>query len=129
MKRLLWLLAVLVTAVCLSAAAEDLCTLGPENEGTDVYTADNFLCVSWDIETEAEVSVRVSGPSGVVYQRDYGLKEGSFTSEEIYLEAVMDPTSYQVTLTVGSDAHIFWVERTDPQAGWDMDEVPMGQSR
>lgn len=130
MKRIPgFVIALLLLTACLIVPAEELCTLGPENEDIDVYTAECFLRITWPLESEADVSVSVSGPAGVVYQRDYGAVEGRFTSEEIYLEAITDPTSYRVTLTTGADTHIFWVERTDPQAEWDMEEIPIGQSR
>lgn len=130
MKRLLLvLMAVVMLSGCCGALAEDVCTLEKSDEGVDVFTSECFLRVAWEFAELTRVKLTVTGPTGVAYERDYGEREGTFLSEEVYLDAVADQTTYQVVLMAGDTSHIFLVERTDAGNSWETEDYPLGQSR
>ena len=112
MKRMLILLLVLAMLPAVPALAEDVCIVKDALHVSTVTTDRAYLRVQCDLEGESEVIVTVRDTWGyLVYQRDYGVKSGTFRSGDIHLPLEGDGCEYVVTVQIGGDAHEFTVVR------------------
>lgn len=132
MKRIGCLLLLMVLLLTSFALAEDVCRLDSGHAGQCITSDKNYLSVSYTLETESEVVLTICDQWGyITYQRNYGLCQGDFLSEDIYLPLSGDETTYAVSLTAGNALHCFTVTRVTPRisdstvssAGLSMQEI------
>lgn len=111
-KRMLIFFLLLTWLPIVPALAEDVCIVKDALHASTVTTDRAYLRVQCDLEAEAEVVVTVRDAwGGLVYQRNYGLKKGSFRSADIHLPLDSDPCRYTVTVTADGAEHAFTVIR------------------
>ncbi len=113
MKRILILaLTLMLAAQPCAALAEDVFTVSNANAAAAEVTVDrSYLRVTCPLDGEVNVVLTVSGPNGVVYQRNYGLCSGEFRSEDVYLPLEGGETLYQVSLDAGGAVSGFTARR------------------
>lgn len=92
---LAFLLALLTTG---AALAQDVCTIENPADGGEFTTDRDYITIGQALTGSETVSLTIDGPSGTVYQRDYGTVDDYFASEEIYLPLDGTGTRYDVTL-------------------------------
>lgn len=92
---LAFLLVLLTTG---AALAQDVCTIENPADGGEFTTDCDYITIGQALTGSEAVSLTIDGPSGTVYQRDYGTVDDYFASEEIYLPLDGTGTRYDVTL-------------------------------
>ena len=114
MKRMLSLLLILLLGAA-PALAEDVCIVENAASASGVTTGAPYLRLLCPLEEAAHVTLSIRDAWGTpVYQRDYGLCEGSFRSRDVYLPLEGDGCSYTVSLKIGGEEHSFTVVRELP---------------
>ena len=105
-------LSVLALMLTFPAAAEELCVIDPlPAEGASVTAQSSAVQLRVPVESPCAVTLTVTGPEGIVYQRSYGERDAAFTTEEIYLKLSGGGTAYQVALQRGEDTRSFTIVR------------------
>lgn len=116
MKRMvLLILLTLLLGLCLTARADDVMQVSLPVSGT--VTSDcSYLRLTCQLSGEQAVTITVADASGQLhYQRSYGIRSGSFRSEDLYLRLSDAQTIYQVTLQAGDTVYSFPVKRVMPR--------------
>lgn len=110
------LIALTVLVCCSPAFAEDTCIVKDASSAGTVTTDCSYLRVCCPLEGEATVTMTIHDGWGyLTFQRDYGLRSGTFRSEDVYLRLDGSQTVYTVTLMAGQQTHEFRVIRTQPR--------------
>lgn len=126
MKRVLILLLMMLLCIAPAYAAEDVFTVNAQDMSEDAWdesfiasdlTSDrSYLRVLCDVEGESPVTLSIATEGGQpVYQRDYGVYDGFFRSEDIYLRLSGSQTTYHVTLWAGDIGYSFPIRRVMPR--------------
>lgn len=111
-----FLLLLLLTLLAVPALAEDVCVVKDASAADRITTDCSYLRVLCPLQNEVPVTLTIRDGWGyVVYQRDYGVRSGSFRSEDVYLRLDGASTTYSVTLACGSTEHQFRVTREAPR--------------
>lgn len=108
------ILLLVLTLLCLTfpALAEDVYTVADASSASAFTTDRSYLCVKYPLAGETHVTLTIRDEWGdLCYQRDYGLCEGTFRSEDVYLRLDGAEAVYTVTLQVGDETHRFTVTR------------------
>ena len=109
------LLALLLLMAC-PALAEDVCVVNDASAATSVSTDRSYLRVSCPLDGTQNVTMTIRDAWGyLVYQRDYGMRSGSFRSEDVYLRLDGSSSTYAVTVQAGPATHQFRVTREAPR--------------
>lgn len=109
-----WILILLTLLLLLpgAALAEDVCTVKDAAQAGHVTTDCAYLRVCCPLDGEVNVTLTVRDAwGGLLYQRDYGMRSGTFRSAEIHLPLDGAAATYVVTLQAGSVTHTFRVTR------------------
>lgn len=113
--RLSLLLSLLALLLCAPALAEDVYVVKDASAASGVTTDRSYLRVCCPLPGEAPVTLTIRDEWGYpTFQRDYGLRSGSFRSEDVYLRLDGSQSRYTVTLQTGSQTHTFQVTRVQP---------------
>ncbi|MBQ7851168.1 MAG: hypothetical protein IJ343_15690 [Clostridia bacterium] len=114
--RLSLILALLGMLLCTGALADDVYVVKDASAVSSVTTDRSYLRVCCPLEDSVPVTLTVRDGWGyLTFQRDYGVRSGSFRSEDVYLRLDGGSASYTVTLQAGSRTHSFRVDRTQPR--------------
>ncbi len=123
--------------LALPALAEEVCTVDASRTGR-VTTACSYLRVECPLPGETNVTLSVEDAWGfLIYQRDYGLCEGTFRSRDIHLPVEGDSRNYTVILSTNAGEYSFTVTREAPMlsdtavyaGGLTLQEMHGGSSR
>lgn len=115
---LLRLAAVLLCALLLAAPAfaEDVCVVQDASSASAITTGSSYLRVRCPLNGAQPVTMTVRDAWGyLLYQRNYGLCNGSFCSEDVYLHLEGSRSDYTVTIDAGSASYSFRVTREQPR--------------
>ena len=113
--RLSLLLSLLALLLCAPALADDVYVVEDASAARSVTTDRSYLRVCCQLPGETPVTLTIRDDWGyLTFQRDYGLRSGSFRSEDVYLRLDGSQTCYNVTLQAGSQTHAFRVTRVQP---------------
>lgn len=111
LKRMLILL-LLLALLPAAALADDVCTVRDALGASSVTTDCAYLRLQCDLAEETSVRISVRDEWGyLIYERDYGVKTGSFRSGDVYLPLEGDSAEYTVTICTGAGEHSFTVLR------------------
>ncbi len=114
MKRcFLVLLCLLLTLFIPLALAEDTCSIGDPSSVSSINTACSYINIDCFVQGSEQVLLTITGPTGeCVYQRDYGICDAPFRTEDIYLRLNGSSCDYQVSLVIGDRSYAFTITRT-----------------
>lgn len=111
MKRMLLLLMALLL-MAPAALAEDVYTVKDGLSAAAVTTDKAYLSVRCQLPEAGTVILTVRDEWGyLVYQRDYGVKTGSFRSGDVFLPLEGESSRYAVTLETAGGSNTFTVIR------------------
>ena len=108
-------LAFLTLAICLFicsfSLADDVLRIRIDSVAY-VETEKSYLSIQCELPEEADVMISVTDSSDrLVYQHNYGVCSGLFTSEDIYLKIEDISTDYTIRLTGGTNSYDLVVRR------------------
>lgn len=95
-----------------AALAEDVCTVKDASAVTRLTTECSYLRVKLPLESETNVTLSVWDEWGyLIYQRNYGMCSGTFSSRDVHLPLEGDSCEYTVILTTDGGEYSFTVIR------------------
>ena len=101
MKKGVFLALLLMLLAAFPALAEDV-YYADASQGGSVTSDKGYLSVTCPLDADSRVTMTIRDEWGsTVYQRDYGVCSGMFSSEDVYLPQNGAQTTYRVTLCRG----------------------------
>jgi len=105
------LLTVTLCLLCVSGMADDILKTRIDSVAY-IETEKSYLVLQCELPEEADVMLSVTDEAGkLVYQRNYGVCSGMFTSESIYLKMNDQSSSFDVYLSAGNTSYNLTVHR------------------
>ena len=115
MKKGVWLALLMLLLAAFPALAEDV-YCADASQGGSVTSDKGYLSVTCPLDADSRVTMTSRDEWGaMVYQRDYGVCSGTFSSEDVYLPQMGAQTSYTVTLSTENSENSFTVVRVAPR--------------
>ena len=109
------LMALALLCMTAPALAEDVYVVEDASAASAVHMDCSYLRVVCPLDGVQHVTMTISDAWGYpVFQRDYGLCDGRFRSEDVYLRLDGSETVYNVTVEAGSQTYRFRVTREVP---------------
>ena len=110
--RMLILFLLLTLLPGIPALAQDVCTVKDALTASSITTDRDYLRLQCTLADECPVTITVRDIWGtLVYQRDYGVRSGSFRSGDIYLPLEDEDCEYRVSFCAGDVQNTFTVIR------------------
>ena len=105
-------LLLLLSVLAGTAAGDTFCIEDPAAAQQGLVITAGYVSLQIPLEEAAQVRLEVLDANGSCqYQRDYGLQQASFRTEEIYLRLSGVESSYTIGLTVGDAVYAIPVTR------------------
>ena len=112
MRRLCLILLCLTMLLPAPSLAEDVCLIEGGALQSGVTTACSYVAVVCPVDEPGQVLVSIYAPDGsLTWQRDYGQRSGTFTTEDIYLRLQGSKTVYSAVVQSGSTTYRFPITR------------------
>ncbi|MDO4483378.1 MAG: hypothetical protein Q4C54_02745 [Clostridia bacterium] len=111
MKRIIWLMLLVMLLLSPTALADDVCTVADIRAASVITTADNYLTLSIPAAPGQDVTVSVYDDSGLVWQQCREGVAGPYMTDEIYLKVKGGDTAYHVAVNLGGEEIAFDVIR------------------
>lgn len=112
MKRLCILLLVIGLVSCVPALADDVCRISGSALTNGVATDCSYISILCPVDAPAPVLVSIYAPDGsLAWQCDYGERNASLTTDDIYLKLQGSSTTYTAVVRVGSVNYEFPIVR------------------